>query len=151
MPEPKECLALAYKKGGGFMRKVVISALIVLMAAGNVFAKDNLAILPFLGGQGDEGEAIAELFSFDPQLNEAFTPIPRTSITNAKEWERFVQTRSGLTDVDTIADIGKELGARYVMAGNITTIGNSNLLVLSIYKDGYPAANRRGLSGVCQD
>ncbi|GHV80403.1 hypothetical protein AGMMS49944_21940 [Spirochaetia bacterium] len=133
------------------MRKVVISALIVLMAAGNVFAKDNLAILPFLGGQGDEGEAIAELFSFDPQLNEAFTPIPRTSITNAKEWERFVQTRSGLTDVDTIADIGKELGARYVMAGNITTIGNSNLLVLSIYKDGYPAANRRGLSGVCQD
>ena len=90
---------------GFFMRKVVILALMVFMAAGSAFAKDNLAILPFSGGQGDEGDTIAELFSFDPRLNEAFTPIPRTSITRAMDKERDIQMRAGLTDVDTIAKI----------------------------------------------
>jgi hypothetical protein len=36
--------------------------------------------------------------------------------------------------VDTIADIGNQLGALYVMSGNITTLGRSKLLVISIIK-----------------
>ncbi|GHV79011.1 hypothetical protein AGMMS49944_08020 [Spirochaetia bacterium] len=116
------------------MRKVAILTLLVLMAAGSAFARDNLAILPFSGGQRDEGEAIAELFSFDPRLNEFFTPIPRTSITSAMDREHGFQMQSGLTDVDTIAAIGQQLGAQYVMAGSITALGRRKLLVISIMK-----------------
>jgi hypothetical protein len=39
---------------------------------------------------------------------------------------------SGMTDPDTIVAIGEQLGARYVVAGSITSIGNNKLLVISI-------------------
>jgi hypothetical protein len=116
------------------MKKPIFLTVLALLAAGVLFAKDNLAILPFSGGQRDEGEAIAELFSFDQRLTEVFTPIPRTSITRAMGREQGFQMRSGMTDVDTIAAIGNQLGAQYVMAGNITAIGRNKLLVISIMK-----------------
>ncbi|MDR1126728.1 MAG: hypothetical protein LBL06_01225 [Treponema sp.] len=39
---------------------------------------------------------------------------------------------SGMTDPDTIAALGKQLGATYVLAGTITKLGNQNLLVVAI-------------------
>jgi TolB-like protein len=97
-------------------------------------AKDNLAILPFAGGAEGEGETIAELFSFEPALTGMFSPIPRTSINRAIRNEQRFQMTSGMTDPDTIADLGKQLGAQYVVAGNITKLGNRNLLIISILK-----------------
>jgi TolB-like protein len=41
---------------------------------------------------------------------------------------------SGMTDPDTIAALGKQLGARYVVAGNISALGNNRLLIISIIK-----------------
>jgi TolB-like protein len=96
--------------------------------------KQQLAILPFTGGEGEDGETIAELFSYDPELNRVFSPLPRTSIRRAIEGERNFQMKSGMTDPDTIAALGKELGAQYVAAGNIATLGNNKLLVVSIIK-----------------
>ncbi|MDR0708304.1 MAG: penicillin-binding protein activator LpoB, partial [Treponema sp.] len=87
------------------------------------FAKDNLAILPFTGGQGDEGETIAELFSFEPALTAMFDPVPRTSINRAIRSEQRFQYESGMTDPDTAAALGKQLGARYVVSGSITALG----------------------------
>jgi len=112
-------------------RKVFIAALALFVCTG-IFAKENLAILPFTGGQGEEGETIAELFSFNNQLNAVFSPIPRTSITQAVKREQGFQLGSGMTDADTIVAIGQQLGARYVVAGNITSIGNNKLLVIAI-------------------
>ena len=114
------------------MKMRFVFALIFIMGSNYVFAKDNLAILPFTGGQGDEGETIAELFSFDPQLNEVFNPIPRTSITRAINREQNFQMGSGMTDADTIVSIGRQLGAQYVVAGSIASVGNNKLLVISI-------------------
>jgi TolB-like protein len=104
------------------------------LLGGVTAAKDNLAVLPFTGGDRGEGETIAELFSFDPVLNEAFAPIPRTSIARAVGNEQKFQMDTGMTDPDTIAAIGRQLGAKYVVTGNIAKLGNRNLLLISILK-----------------
>jgi len=114
------------------MKKITILVLTFCIIAGSISAKDNLAILTFSGGQAEEGETIAELFSFDAMINNYFSPIPRTSITRAINQEQRFQISSGMTDADTIVSIGQQLGARYVVAGNITSIGRSKLLVISI-------------------
>jgi TolB-like protein len=117
---------------GVFMKRNIVLALVFFMAAGYASAKDDLAILPFTGGQNDEGETIAELFSFDPALTAYFNPIPRTRISAAVSRERRFQMGSGMTDPDTIVSIAREVGARYVVAGTITSVGNRKLLVISI-------------------
>ena len=116
---------------GKSLKKFVL-ALILVMVANLTFARDNLAILPFTGGHGAEGETIAELFSFEPRLNEFFNVIPRTSIARAISNERRFQMDSGMTDPDTVISIASEVGARFVVAGSITSVGNNNLLVISI-------------------
>jgi TolB-like protein len=115
-------------------RRVVMAALMAALFASIAAARDNLAVLPFTGGVGQEGETIAELFSFSDELNAAFAPIPRTSISRAVGNEQKFQTDTGMTDPDTIAALGKQLGAKYVVAGNIAKLGNRNLLIISIMK-----------------
>jgi TolB-like protein len=103
--------------------------------AGAATVKDTLAVLPFTGGSTrDEGETIAELFSFSKELNDVFAPIPRTSITRAISSEQQFQTGAGMTDPDAIAALGKQLGAKYVVTGKIAKLGNHNLLIISILK-----------------
>jgi hypothetical protein len=114
------------------MRNLVV--LVLLIVAGGVFAKDNLAILPFTGGAAEEGETIAELFSFEPALTSVFNPVPRTSINRAIRNEQRFQMTSGMTDPDTIAALGKQLGARYVVSGSITALGSRKLLIIAILK-----------------
>jgi TolB-like protein len=113
---------------------ILLAFLCAALGAAPVAAKDNLAILPFTGGSRGEGETIAELFSFNSELNSVFSPIPRTSIARAISNEQSFQAGAGMTDPDTIAAIGKQLGANFVVAGNITKLGNSNLLIISILK-----------------
>ena len=114
------------------MKRKFLLTVALITAAGFAIAKENLAILPFTGGSGSEGETIAELFSFDARLGEAFNIIPRTSISRAISNERRFQTNSGMTDPDTAVSIAGEVGARYVVAGSVTSVGNNNLLVISI-------------------
>jgi TolB-like protein len=114
------------------MKRIIVFISLVTLIAGYVYSKENLAILPFTGGQEDEGETIAELFSFNDRINDVFSPIPRTSITQAIRREQRFQMSSGMTDADTIVAIGHQLGARYVVAGNITSVGSNKLLVISI-------------------
>jgi TolB-like protein len=113
---------------------VLLGAVFFAAGAGTAAARDNLAVLPFTGGEGGEGETIAELFSFSEELNAVFTPIPRTSISRAISSEQEFQTSTGMTDPDTIAAIGKQLGAQYIVAGNIAKLGSRNLLIISIMK-----------------
>ncbi|WP_461255130.1 hypothetical protein [Treponema sp. R80B11-R83G3] len=115
------------------MKKLVIFTTLCLVAAAAFGqTRSPLAILPFTGGQGEEGETIAELFSFDARLNEVFNPIPRTSIARAISRERGFQMGSGMTDPNTVISIANEVGARYVVAGSITSVGRNNLLVIAI-------------------
>jgi TolB-like protein len=115
------------------MKKMTFFMAFLAIMAGSLFAqKANLAILPFTGGQGTEGEAVAELFSFDRRITDTFNPIPRTSIASAIRNEQRFQMDSGMTDSDTIVALGRQLGARYVLAGCIASFGNDKLVVISI-------------------
>jgi TolB-like protein len=117
-------------------RRVLFAGVLMIVCALAAFAqnrKSNMAVLPFTGGQGNEGETVAELFSYNNQLMTMFGIIPRTSITRAVEQEQEFQT-SGMTDADTIAAIGAQLGAQYVIAGSITALGGQKLLVVTIIK-----------------
>jgi TolB-like protein len=116
------------------MKRLIAAVVCAAAFISAVFAKDTLAVLPFTGGVDIEGETIAELFSFNRELNAAFVPIPRTSISRAIGSEQKFQTSAGMTDPDTIAAIGRQLGAKYVVAGNIAKLGNRNLLIISILK-----------------
>ncbi|MDR2783067.1 MAG: hypothetical protein LBB48_04390, partial [Treponema sp.] len=116
------------------MRIAALAAALGLAVPNAAFAKDRLAILPFTGGQGEDGETIAELFSFEKDLTAAFTPVPRTSINSAIRSEQGFQMESGMTDPDTIASLGKQLGAQYVVAGSITALGTQKLLIIAIIK-----------------
>jgi hypothetical protein len=60
--------------------------------------------------------------------------MPRTSINSAIGSEQKFQMDAGMTDPDTIIAIGKQLGAEYVVAGNITSLGQHKLLVISIIR-----------------
>jgi len=82
----------------------------------------------------DDGETIAELFSFDQTINSVFAPIPRTSINSAIRREQSFQMSSGMTAPETISRLGRQLGARYIVAGTITNLGTQRLLVISIMR-----------------
>jgi hypothetical protein len=86
-------------------------------------AKPRLAILPITGGTGGDGETISMLFSYERELRDVFTIIPRTSSIEAIMQEQQFQRSSGLTDADTIARLGRQYNADYVVAGHIQTLG----------------------------
>jgi TolB-like protein len=100
------------------------------MAFGQV--KPRLAILPFTGGTGGDGETIAALFSYEKELSNVFTIIPRTSSIEAIMREQQFQRSSGLTDSDTIARLGRQYNADYVVSGHIQTLGSSKLVLITI-------------------
>jgi TolB-like protein len=107
----------------------------VLLAAVSAGAlgqtKPRLAILPFTGENHEDAESIAEFFSYEDEINRVFTPVPRTSAIETLMREQEFQ-RSGLTDSDTIADLGRQLSADYVLAGHIAELAGSKLLLITI-------------------
>jgi TolB-like protein len=114
------------------MRKL-IAVLLFFFCAFTVFAQNRprLAILPFVGGADGDGETIATLFSFQQDILQAFTVVPRTSAINALLDELNFQY-SGYTDSDTIAQLGRALNADYVVSGHIRRLGDRNLAITTI-------------------
>jgi TolB-like protein len=118
-------------------QRIFLAGVLMVVCALVAFAqnsKSNMAVLAFTGGQGNEGEAVAELFSYDPQLIGRFGIMPRTSITRGVEKEYDFQKFSGIANAGTAAAIGEQLGAQYVMAGSITALGGQKLLVVAIIR-----------------
>ena len=114
------------------MKKLLFAAvLLVGYTVLQVQARPVLGVLPFTGGAGGDGEAIATLISMEPEILGAFTVVPRTAALNAIFEEHYFQL-AGLTDSDTIAGIGRLLNADYVLSGNIRRLGNMNLIIATI-------------------
>jgi len=114
------------------MYKKAIVALLLALCGTVAFgqAKPRLAILPFTGGTGGDGETIASLFSNEKEIQEMFILIPRTAV-NALVAEQNFQM-SGYTDPDTIVRLGRLLNADFVVSGHIRRLGNSNLIIATI-------------------
>jgi TolB-like protein len=108
---------------------VVVLAVVGMAAAAQV--KPVLGILPFTGGTAQDGETITNLFANSEDLREAFTIVMRTAITEGIMKEQEIQ-RMGLTVSDSIAELGVQLNANYVVSGHITNFRGKKLLTISI-------------------
>jgi hypothetical protein len=118
-------------------RSVLAGLLLLAFTAGAQAQSGRLgriAILPFSGGTRDEQEGVPELLMITQEIMNSFSVIPRTGITAAAQQEQSFQATSGMTDADTIAKLGNQFGADYVMAGSITSLGSKKLLIVSIIK-----------------
>jgi len=115
------------------VRKMLFAAVILTVCAAASFSqtKPRLGILPFSGGADRDGETIATLFSFQPEMQNVFTIVPRTSAVNALVAEQSFQT-SGYTDSDTIARLGRQLNADFVVSGHIRSLGSRSLIITTI-------------------
>jgi TolB-like protein len=116
-----------------------LAGLLFLVFTAGAYAQNGerlgkIAIPAFSGGSVDEREGIAELFSFTQEMMDNFSVIPRTNIIKAVELELGFQAMSGMTDAATIAKFGESIGADYVMAGSITSLGSKHLLIVSVIK-----------------
>ena len=114
-------------------RKIVILIILIMAILSPLSAQNRprLAILPFTGGVGNDGETIAMLIGNQAELRNAFTTVPRTGNVEAVMREQRFQ-RSGLTDSDTIAQLGRQMNAEYVVSGHIQQLGTRRLVLISI-------------------
>jgi len=96
--------------------------------------KEYLAIFPFTGGEVSDGEFIASNLTRQTVLRNGFNKtILQTRATIATmNFEQRFQRNSGLTDADTIFELGKALNASHVIAGYITKLGDQKLVLVSI-------------------
>ena len=106
-------------------RRITLFFLIMTLIASAVEAqsKPRLVILPFSGGDNGEGETIAELFAFQPDIAVTFTVVPRTG-TPRIQGEEF----PGITDTDALAERGRRQNAVYVLAGSLRKAGTGYLI-----------------------
>ena len=119
------------------MKKIYIVTLLLISGALAAFgqAKPVLAILPFSGGTGGDGETIAQLFSIQIKRDsrDTFDVVSRTtSDLKAITDEHNFQMNSGYADSDTIAGIGHQLNANFVVSGHIRHLGDRNLVITNI-------------------
>jgi TolB-like protein len=96
--------------------------------------KESLALLPFTGGAEGDGEYIVSEFARQPVLRDAFNKVTLVTPTTVAvmQFEHKFQRDSGMTDADSILELGKKLNAAYVIAGYITRLGMQNLVLVSI-------------------
>jgi TolB-like protein len=102
--------------------------------AQNAAKKESLALLPFTGGAEGDGEYIVSEFARQPVLRDAFNKVTLVTPTTVAvmQFEHKFQRDSGMTDADSILELGKKLNAAYVIAGYITRLGAQNLVLVSI-------------------
>jgi formylglycine-generating enzyme required for sulfatase activity len=108
----------------------------LLMLPSALFAqkKESLAVFAFTGGTASDGEAIASSLTRQAVLRNSFnqTRLITRNVIAAMNFEQRFQRNSGLTDADTIFELGKDLKASHVIAGYITKLGDRNLVLVSI-------------------
>jgi hypothetical protein len=94
----------------------------------------------------DDAELLARILATEIANTHRYAVLPRsTTIRDAIEKEQTVQ-RSGLTDQETLAVIGRATNAKYVLWGVITKLDRLNLFTVQIL-DIETAALRSGASG----
>jgi len=118
------------------MRKTAIAITLLAWCAAFAFAQAGdqrvLAILPFTGGVGGDGEAIAALLEAEPAISDVFTVVPRGRTLEVVFAEHRFQMDQEFTAADTIAGIGNILNANYVLSGSIRRLGDRNLVIATL-------------------
>jgi formylglycine-generating enzyme required for sulfatase activity/TolB-like protein len=115
------------------MRRIVAAAgLIVLLGAWvGAQAKPRLAVLPFTGGEAGDGETVAMLLSYQPEIAGAFTLVPWNAGVAGVLAGRM-QNQTSLTDAGTLNELGAGINADYAVAGHIQKLGERSLIHITI-------------------
>jgi len=103
----------------------------VLELEGNQIVRERLAILPFTGGEGREGDTLAQMLGTELTRIGNFQIVPRTAAIE-KVMEEHNFQRGGLTDGDTIVELGRGANARYVVSGHIQSLDDRKMISASI-------------------
>ena len=121
------------------MKKYVF--LILLLFSSLLFSQEKIkvAVLPFSSANEEEGDTISSIFANELSKRKVYTVLTRNSRMEKVMKELNFQ-RNGLTDENTIAQIGKALNAQYVMTGEIAKLGRSSVLVVSMIVDNLVAS-----------
>jgi len=117
------------------MKKSFLLVILMIMMVCILSAQTNpsLAILPFTGGNNNEGDTISILFSGERVLREAFNILQRNSAINRIMEEHLYQQRSGLINNDVMSRINQINQADLVVSGHITRLRDTNLIIISIF------------------
>ncbi len=107
--------------------------LILLLFSSLLFSQEKIkvAVLPFSSVNEEEGDTVSSIFANELSKRKVYTVLTRNSQMEKAMKELHFQ-RNGMTDENTIAEIGKALNAQYVMAGSISKLGRNNTLVVSM-------------------
>ena len=93
--------------------------------------KIKVAVLPFSSANEEEGDTLASMFANELSKRKVYRVLTRNSQMEKVMKELNFQ-RNGLTDENTIIQIGRALNAQYVLAGNISKLGRNNILIVSM-------------------
>jgi formylglycine-generating enzyme required for sulfatase activity len=115
------------------MRKTLLPLIVFFTISISLHAqvKPRLAILPFTSGETKDGETIAMLLSYQPEIANVFTLVPWNA-TVVGVLAGQIQNSTVLIDSKTLDDLGTGLNADYAVAGHIQKLGDRNLIHITI-------------------
>ena len=110
-----------------------IFILFITLFSYNLFSAEKItvAVLPFSSANEEEGDTLASMFANELSKRKVYRVLTRNSQMEKVMKELNFQ-RNGLTDENTIIQIGRALNAQYVLAGNISKLGRNNILIVSM-------------------
>ena len=110
-----------------------IFILFIALFSYNLFSAEKItvAVLPFSSANEEEGDTLASIFANELSKRKVYRVLTRNSQMEKVMKELNFQ-RNGLTDENTIIQIGRALNAQYVLAGNISKLGRNNVLIVSM-------------------
>lgn len=114
------------------IKKIFI--LFIALFSYNLFSAEKItvAVLPFSSVNGEEeGDTLASMFANELSKRKVYKVLTRNSQMEKVMKELNFQ-RQGLTDENTIIQIGRALNSQYVLAGNISKLGRNNILIVSM-------------------
>ena len=103
------------------MRRILLSILLTT----SLFAREYIAIIDFEGIGVSEGEARA----LTQRLTSEIISLEMYQIVERSEMKRLLDEQkfqySGCVDITCAVDIGKLIGAKYMVVGTISKLGNA--------------------------
>ena len=98
---------------------------ILLLIVGCAFAREYIAIIDFegIGVTNDEARALTQRLTSEMIKLEVYQILERSEMKRLLEEQKFQY--SGCVDLNCAVELGKMLGAKYMVVGSISKVGNT--------------------------
>ena len=99
--------------------------LIVLLIVGSLFGREYIAIIDFEGINVSEGnaKALTQRLTSEMIKLEVYQVLERSEMKRLLEEQKFQY--SGCVDLNCAVELGKMLGAKFMVVGSVSKIGSS--------------------------